>query len=264
MRRAAKSPTKPTRSPNAAMVRTNREILTGGKKYKDKAQLKHRVEEVVFDRDLRKEYLTGFHKRKLERKKNAQNFIKEQERLERIRERKEIREERKKDLETQLLQFNDTMKRINDINDSDDDDNNEEWGGFGEDKGEDDDDDEDKDDAETPKGILARKQVYVREDDGPTDAIIEDETVVEVEPMENPVIKQMQEIQQLAKANNVDLKRLEEVLEGSLNKARQVAVISGVAKPKPKLKKKFRYLTKAERRANNRKIKDKKFEKFKK
>lgn len=241
------------------MVRTNREILTGGKKYKDKAQLKHRVEEVVFDRDLRKEYLTGFHKRKLERKKKAQNFIKEQERLERIRERKEAREERKKDLETQLKLFNDTMKRINDINDlSDDENNNEEWGGFDEAKG---DDDEDDDDEENPKDTLVTKQVYVREDDGPTDAIIDDETTVEVEPMENPVIKQMQEIQQLAKANNVDLKRLEEVLEDSIKKAKQVAVISGVAKPKPKLKKKFRYLTKSERRANNRKIKEKKFKK---
>lgn len=249
------------------MVRTNREILTGGKKYADKAKKAHRVEEVVFDRDSRVEYLTGFHKRKLQRQKKAQEYHAEQARLERIKERKEIREERKQDLERQMKQFNETQKRIANLNDSsdDDDDNDaqnsdesedEEWLGFQ-------DDDKSSDSDENldlkPKGILHRKEVYIRDEDAVGgDAIIEEETTVEVELLESPAVKEMQEIQRLARANNVDLSKLEQVLDNSIERAKNYAVVCGVAKPKPKSKKKFRYLTKAERRENNRKIKAKK------
>lgn len=68
--------------------RTNREILTGGKKYAQKQAKKYGVDEVVFDKDSRQEYLTGFHKRKLQRQKKAQDYNKEQDRLARIEERK--------------------------------------------------------------------------------------------------------------------------------------------------------------------------------
>lgn len=238
--------------------RSNREILTGGKKYVDKAKQKHRVEEVKFDKESRKDYLTGFHKRKVARQKKAQDFNKEQARLQRIEDRKEVRDERKRDMENQLKLFNETMKRISNLNDLDSEDEGEEekeWQGF----------DDQLDgfnkevDVNKPKlGVLQHKEVYAREHTPTTDAIIEEETTVEIELMENPAIKEAQEIQRLAKQHNVDLSKSEEVLEDSLKKAKQVAVILGVAKPKPKLKKKFRYLTKAERRDNNRKAKEKK------
>ncbi|PRP81964.1 putative protein required for cell viability Rrp17 [Planoprotostelium fungivorum] len=52
------------------------------------------VPEVKFDPDARKEFLTGFHKRKLERRQEAMKNIKEKQRLEKIEERKKIRAER--------------------------------------------------------------------------------------------------------------------------------------------------------------------------
>lgn len=43
----------PTTETQKAMVRTNREILTGGKKYANSKGKKHLVEEVVFDKGSR-------------------------------------------------------------------------------------------------------------------------------------------------------------------------------------------------------------------
>ena len=48
------------------------------------------VEEVVFDNTARHEYLTGFHKRKLQRQKVAQEEAAERERQERIELRKQV------------------------------------------------------------------------------------------------------------------------------------------------------------------------------
>ncbi|KAM9918356.1 hypothetical protein OXX80_012988, partial [Metschnikowia pulcherrima] len=47
--------------------RSNRDILTGGSKYRNKQAKKYGVEEVVFDKNSRHDFLTGFHKRKVER-----------------------------------------------------------------------------------------------------------------------------------------------------------------------------------------------------
>jgi len=52
---------------------------------------KDRPEEVTFDFDKREEYLTGFHKRKVERQKQAETIAKQKEREERIQHRKEVR-----------------------------------------------------------------------------------------------------------------------------------------------------------------------------
>ena len=46
------------------------------------------IEEVVFDLSAREDYLTGFHKRKLQRAKQAREQAVERERLERIEARK--------------------------------------------------------------------------------------------------------------------------------------------------------------------------------
>lgn len=47
---------------------------------------------VTFDEDARKEYITGFHKRKVQRRIQAHEKLKEQERLQRIQDRAEKRE----------------------------------------------------------------------------------------------------------------------------------------------------------------------------
>ena len=46
------------------------------------------VEEVIFDPAARQDYLTGFHKRKLQRAKHAQEAAEKRARQERIEERK--------------------------------------------------------------------------------------------------------------------------------------------------------------------------------
>lgn len=242
-----------------AGVKSNRELLTGGKRYAQKAAKKHRVEEVVFDKESRKEYLTGFHKRKLERKKKAQVYNKEQDRLNRIKERKEIRDERKQDMEKQLQKFNETVSKITNINDSEDEDA--EWSGFDKEEKEGGDNEEGSESEELKedelKGILNHKEVYklTGDEEFEDDLVIDDETTVEVESIENPIVTKMREtnLELIAKVNNVDLSKSEEVLDDSIKKAKNYAVVCGASKEsykdKPK-KKKFRYLTKAERKVN--------------
>ncbi|CAK7896421.1 ribosomal RNA-processing protein 17 [[Candida] anglica] len=245
------------------MARTNREILTGGKKYATKQAKKHRVDEVVFDKDARVEYLTGFHKRKIERQKKAQVYLKEQDRLARIEERKKLKEERKNDLEKQLKRFNETVKEITAFDKSDDEEDAEDWKGVsGDESGSDDENVDGK--KINRKGILQHQEVYKLEDssvlaDSPV--IIDDETTVTVESMDNPAVLSAQDnLVALAKANNVDLDKSEKILDDSIKRAKNYAVVCGVTKPKDQTKqkkKKFRYLTKAERRSNTRKEKEK-------
>lgn len=244
--------------------RTNREILTGGKKYQQKQAKKFGVEEVVFDRDSRKEYLTGFHKRKLERKKKAQEFHKEQDRLAKIEERKAARDERERTFQEQVKQLEeskgltfgkDDEEPMTAASASD-----EEWTGFNQQV-----DDEQvlepaSDNEDEIKGILLKKQVYTIDDPHSLgDAVVDEETTVFVESLENPYTAAVQSrtLEAAAKANNVQLEKLEEVLEKSISRAKKYAVVCGVTKPKPKpqKKKKFRYLTKSERHANNAKAK---------
>lgn len=50
----------------------------------------HSVEEITFDNSARAEYLTGFHKRKLQRQKQAKEVAMEKARLDRIAIRKQV------------------------------------------------------------------------------------------------------------------------------------------------------------------------------
>lgn len=52
-------------------------------------------EEIVFDEAARQEYLTGFHKRKLQRVKHARDVAIARERDEKIRDRSEVRNTKK-------------------------------------------------------------------------------------------------------------------------------------------------------------------------
>ena len=56
-----------------------------------KRKTESKVEEVTFDLDARQDYLTGFHKRKLQRAKYAQEKAAERARLDRIEARKKVR-----------------------------------------------------------------------------------------------------------------------------------------------------------------------------
>lgn len=246
--------------------RTNREILTGGKRYHQRQSKKYGVDEVVFDKDSRQEYLTGFHKRKLERKKKAQQFHKEQERLAKIEERKQTRDEKQRNFEEQLSQFAAAKgldAQVNEDSEGKNDRGNEdEWTGFGGDDEEKDGQNEklDSSDDENLKGILLRKHVFKIEDPQVLgDAVVDDETTVVVESLENPYNASLAQrsLEAAAKANNVHLEKLDEILENSITRAKKYAIVCGVSKPKPtpQKKKKFRYLTKSERHANNAKAK---------
>ncbi|KAF5585192.1 nucleolar 12 [Fusarium pseudoanthophilum] len=71
-----------------------------------KRKMTSAVEEVNFDFEARQEYLTGFHKRKQQRIKNAQEEAAKRARQEKLELRKQIREERKRDVEEHVQTVN--------------------------------------------------------------------------------------------------------------------------------------------------------------
>ncbi|KAM6487012.1 nucleolar protein 12-domain-containing protein [Trichoderma sp. SZMC 28011] len=99
---------------------------------------KYGVEEVSFDFDARQEYLTGFHKRKQQRIKLAQEEAAKRAREERLRTRKQIRDERKREVEEHVEHVNKLLRESGAIEvDSDDEKsvsgeeaNEGEWAGF--------------------------------------------------------------------------------------------------------------------------------------
>ncbi|KAI1180955.1 nucleolar protein 12-domain-containing protein [Nemania sp. FL0916] len=108
---------------------------------KRKRQQQHAIEEIKFDSDARAEYLTGFHKRKLQRAKHAQEQAAERARQEKIETRKQIREDRKREVEEHVQQVNSALRQAaqagyiesgeeEEGESSDGGDAAEEWGGF--------------------------------------------------------------------------------------------------------------------------------------
>ncbi|KAK5949249.1 hypothetical protein OHC33_009790 [Knufia fluminis] len=94
------------------------------------------TEEVVFDPSARQEYLTGFHKRKVQRTKAAQEAAVQRARQERVEDRKKLREERKADLERHVKEVNALLPGRSlapEAEDSDEkDEEAHEWNGIGE------------------------------------------------------------------------------------------------------------------------------------
>ncbi|KAF4550274.1 Ribosomal RNA-processing protein 17-like protein [Elsinoe fawcettii] len=64
------------------------------------------VAEVTFDPDARQEYLTGYHKRKVQRANHAREIAQKKEREEKVKERRELRDSRKREAEERLEQVN--------------------------------------------------------------------------------------------------------------------------------------------------------------
>ncbi|KAK2871878.1 hypothetical protein FQN49_002732 [Arthroderma sp. PD_2] len=97
-----------------------------------------RVEEISFNPESREEYLTGFHKRKLQRAKHAQDAAEKRAKEEKRETRKKIREERKAEFEEALKRHRAEMEALNGFpstvegesaSDQDEDDG-EEWNGI--------------------------------------------------------------------------------------------------------------------------------------
>ncbi|KAK2750192.1 hypothetical protein FQN57_004689 [Myotisia sp. PD_48] len=97
-----------------------------------------RIEEISFDPEARQEYLTGFHKRKLQRAKHAQGIAEKKAKEERLEQRRKIREERKADFQRALDQHRAQMREANGLKSESDDSSEEEersiddpeWGGI--------------------------------------------------------------------------------------------------------------------------------------
>ncbi|KAF1929785.1 uncharacterized protein M421DRAFT_129573 [Didymella exigua CBS 183.55] len=70
-------------------------------------------EKIDFDPAAREEYLTGFHKRKVERRKHAEQENVKKEKEEKLRLRKELREQRKIDLVKHVSETNRLMRLAN-------------------------------------------------------------------------------------------------------------------------------------------------------
>ncbi|CAI7662509.1 hypothetical protein N7527_010847 [Penicillium freii] len=71
-----------------------------------------KVEEVNFDSESRQEWLTGFHKRKVQRAKHAQDNAVKRYKEEKRDARKKIREDRKKDFEQAMAEHKAVLKRM--------------------------------------------------------------------------------------------------------------------------------------------------------
>ncbi|KAJ8104548.1 hypothetical protein OPT61_g10698 [Boeremia exigua] len=70
-------------------------------------------ENISFDPAAREEYLTGFHKRKLARRKFAEDEAAKKEKEEKLRFRRELRQQRKADLEKHVSETNRLMRLAN-------------------------------------------------------------------------------------------------------------------------------------------------------
>ncbi|EMC91288.1 hypothetical protein BAUCODRAFT_57460, partial [Baudoinia panamericana UAMH 10762] len=79
------------------------------KRKRDTGQL----EAISFDPTARQDYLTGFHKRKLARIQNARETAIKREKEEKVRERRQMREQRKMDLDRHMAEFNAELRKQN-------------------------------------------------------------------------------------------------------------------------------------------------------
>ncbi|OTA83078.1 hypothetical protein M434DRAFT_187053 [Hypoxylon sp. CO27-5] len=99
-----------------------------------KRKVQHSIEEIKFDNDARADYLTGFHKRKLQRIKNAQEQAAQRARQEKIEFRKQLREDRKREVEEHVQTVNAVLKQAQEAGyvggEETSEEEADEWGGF--------------------------------------------------------------------------------------------------------------------------------------
>ncbi|EHK50512.1 uncharacterized protein TrAtP1_011034 [Trichoderma atroviride] len=194
---------------------------------------KYGVEQVSFDFDARNEYLTGFHKRKQQRIKQAQEEAAKKAREERIRTRKQLRDERMKEVEEHVEHVNKLLRESGAIEDdaseqqSDENANEGEWDGF----------------PDRPNlDIVDHEEEYIDEDRYTTVTV--ESVSISRDGLERPAKPQ---------------EKAEEDKDGEADKADQddKSAKKGPVRPKKK-KQKFRYESKIERQLAGRKQKAKK------
>ncbi|KZF26850.1 hypothetical protein L228DRAFT_243376 [Xylona heveae TC161] len=100
---------------------------------KKRKQSQAAIEEILFDPSARQDYLAGFHKRKQQRIKNAQEAAIKREKAEKAEDRKKLREGRKLEMERHVEAFNALLRESGEKESGSDDQGDsedEEWGGF--------------------------------------------------------------------------------------------------------------------------------------
>lgn len=213
-----------------AQPRPKKPLLVPSKKRKAAPS----IEEISFDNTARADYLTGFHKRKQERIQKAQEIAAEKARKEKIELRKQIREERKKDIENHVRQVNALLReaqRAGHQGESSEDGSDNEWGGF----------------ADPPPALepMSFEEEYIDEDKFTTVTI--ESVNVDRDGIHKP------------EADDSSDEEDEDMVQTN----RETKASKEAAKPKDqqrpkKKKKKFRYESKLERRATERKHRAKK------
>ncbi|KAF5606822.1 nucleolar 12 [Fusarium subglutinans] len=190
-----------------------------------KRKMTSAVEEVNFDFEARQEYLTGFHKRKQQRIKNAQEEAAKRARQEKLELRKQIREERKRDVEEHVQTVNRLLKESEAAGavEQESDEEDGEWDGF----------------PDQPElDIVDHEEEYIDEDRYTTVTV--ESVSVTRDGLHKP---------QVDDKDNEEDKKVEEPKDDQKGKSRR--------EPKKK-KKKFRYETKFERQLTDKKQRIKK------
>ncbi|KAF3760272.1 hypothetical protein M406DRAFT_269423 [Cryphonectria parasitica EP155] len=203
----------------------------------------HAIEEISFDNSARAEYLTGFHKRKVQRQKHAQEEAAKRARQERIDMRKQLRDERKQAVEDHVKNVEAMLKESqvaglgsgNEETDTGSEQSDgEEWGGI-------------EDTAPAPAlEPVDHEEEYIDEDLYTTVKV--EAVSVDRDGLHNKAELEAEDEQEET-GDEVQGKKTQS-REGEEKKARR-------EQPKKK-KKKFRYESKLERQATNRKNKAKK------
>ncbi|KAH9910028.1 nucleolar protein 12-domain-containing protein [Xylariomycetidae sp. FL2044] len=226
-----------------------------------KRKNQHGVEEIKFDDTAREDYLTGFHKRKLQRTKNAQDQAAKRARQEKIDFRKQLREDRKRKVEEHVQHVEAMLKEARHAGyvGSDDDeeeekevvegDGVEEWGGI-------------QDDSTKPPGravaVATLAGVIDRGGVDHEEEYIDEErhTTVTVESV-NVSKDGLTSYKAGAGGDEESGDDSDETAGDPEKKQQQQQAASGTTKNRPPKKKKpkFRYETKSERQLNQRKQK---------
>ncbi|RFU36144.1 hypothetical protein B7463_g202, partial [Scytalidium lignicola] len=202
------------------------------------------VEEISFDFSAREDYLTGFHKRKVHRVKMAQEEAAKKDREERIRMRKQLREDRKQELEDHVNAVNaalrDTEPRKEGDGRSEEGEEEEGWGGI-----------KDDENVDPIADLLDHEEEYIDEDKYTT------VTVEEIDIDKDGIHRIADEEDDEGDANDEKKKKAEASKppgQGSTPKK---------IWPKKDHKKRFRYETKLERKLTMSKLKASKMAKAK-
>ncbi|KAJ8059314.1 hypothetical protein OCU04_012275 [Sclerotinia nivalis] len=130
--------------------RPKRSVLPPQKK---KRKFDHKIEEINFDLSAREDYLTGFHKRKVQRVKRAQEEAEKKAREERIVMRKQLREERRAELNEHVKAVNALLQDVDEKFDGGDGD---EWGGI--------DDEDEEEEKDVQEEVVDHEEEYIDED----------------------------------------------------------------------------------------------------